>query len=143
MTASSDPRLRDPKWINFRREILREANHECQVCRASDEIRVHISHWEMGKYPWEFQPNAFHVLCQAHTTQRKGLEESIRASLSMFSVSELEPISNAIEFLAHLGAERAWPAEMLYPAAKHLVRMHEKNARRGEEADPSTFEDWP
>jgi hypothetical protein len=135
MAATSDPRFKDPRWIAFRTEALERFDYRCQECCGTEEVAIYISHWEKDKAPWSFHPSSYHCLCAHHGNRRKELEDFIRATLSRFTVLELEPLCNTLNRLAYVESGRRWIAEMMYPMVKQLELEHEAAMQRESERD--------
>lgn len=83
-------KLRDPKWLSRRREILDRDKHRCLLCGEKDNIllghhavlNVHHLRYEKDKEPWEYPDGDLVTLCQRchETIHELGVELEARKS---------------------------------------------------------------
>jgi len=58
-------KLKDPRWINRRRQILERDNHKCMICGVdATRFNVHHLHYKKGAEPWEYDDSELATLCQ-------------------------------------------------------------------------------
>ena len=54
----------DPRWYDKREEILKDRNHTCEGCDATEcTLQVHHSYYEMGLMAWEYDNSTLWCLC--------------------------------------------------------------------------------
>lgn len=71
-------KLRDPRWQKLRLEVLDAAGWRCSWCGSGERnIQIHHGYYTKGAEPWEYPPEALHVLCE-HCHERA---ESLRAQV--------------------------------------------------------------
>lgn len=70
-------KLKDPKWIERKKEILARDNHTCQYCRKQDIIlHVHHKYYKKDLTPWDYPDEALITLCEiCHKTEHVMIEE--------------------------------------------------------------------
>lgn len=77
MSDYSD-KLKDPRWLERRIEILARDGNTCTRCGATDvRLEVHHTYYEMGMEPWEYEPTSLITVC----VPCHGIEDDLRVSL--------------------------------------------------------------
>jgi len=58
-------KLKDPRWIKRRREIMERDNHRCMIC-GEDSVLLNVHHLLYRKYaePWEYDDRELVTLCE-------------------------------------------------------------------------------
>jgi len=81
--------LKDPRWDNKRKEILKRDNWTCQVCNVTHtEMHVHHLWYEDHKPPpWEYENDALITLC--HECHEK---EEFHKSFTSFGIKYLNQL---------------------------------------------------
>lgn len=58
-------KLKDPRWIRRRREIMERDNHRCMICGESSTLfNVHHLRYKKGAEPWEYGDTELVTLCE-------------------------------------------------------------------------------
>ena len=58
-------KLKDPRWIKRRREIMERDNHRCMIC-GEDSVLLNVHHLRYRKdaEPWEYDDRELVTLCE-------------------------------------------------------------------------------
>jgi hypothetical protein len=77
-------KLKDPRWQKKRLEILEasgwKCNGHCQNEKPNPTLHVHHRIYLRGLNPWEYEPWAYHVLCdECHGVEQEIMQEAYRA----------------------------------------------------------------
>lgn len=58
-------KLKDPRWIKRRREIMERDNHKCMIC-GEDSVHLNVHHLRYRKdaEPWEYDDYELVTLCE-------------------------------------------------------------------------------
>lgn len=58
-------KLKDPRWIRRRREIMERDNHRCMIC-GEDSLLLNVHHlrYRKGAEPWEYDDCELVTLCE-------------------------------------------------------------------------------
>ena len=65
-------KLKNPKWIERRREIFIRYNFQCQKCKSRLNIQVHHKKYMKNKEPWESPDKDLITLCEYHHKKEHG-----------------------------------------------------------------------
>lgn len=90
-------KLKDPRWISRRREILIRDHYECQLCgskgKEGNELHVHHLQYIVGKEPWDYKNMCLVTLCdRCHNEVHKhNIQLSLRYSSFSGSIICEEP----------------------------------------------------
>lgn len=58
-------KLKDPRWIKRRREIMERDNHRCMICGEDmSMLNVHHLHYRNDAEPWEYNDSELATLCE-------------------------------------------------------------------------------
>lgn len=57
--------LKDKKWLETRKRILRRDNHMCQMCGSHENLNMHHRYYLYMHYPWAYNDNALITLCKS------------------------------------------------------------------------------
>jgi len=55
--------LRDPRWIERRKEIIEKAGCKCEKCESENNLQVHHGMYMKGKLAWEYPDELLYCLC--------------------------------------------------------------------------------
>ena len=59
-------KLRDPRWLKRRQQILDRDNSTCQLCDCKGgTLNVHHAHYITGREPWDYEDRYLKTLCDA------------------------------------------------------------------------------
>lgn len=61
---SYSEKLKDPRWKEFRQQILVANNFKCQICEEDKNLQVHHGYYETGLDPWNYNPDTVWCLCK-------------------------------------------------------------------------------
>lgn len=59
-------KLQDPKWAQFRAEVLEYWVYTCARCRRYESqitLQVHHPFYRKGAEPWDYEPSEMRCLC--------------------------------------------------------------------------------
>lgn len=57
-------KLKDPRWQEKRREVLKHKDSRCEACYVQVKtLHVHHPVYEKGKNPWDYPADELHVYC--------------------------------------------------------------------------------
>lgn len=83
-------KLRDPRWQKKRLECLERGQWTCEDCGNKEKtLHVHHGRYDKDKDPWEYEPAAYHVLCENCHDLRHEMERIVKWNLSFMSTKEL------------------------------------------------------
>ena len=87
-------KLKDPRWICRRHEILERDGHQCRYCRTQEgPLQVHHTYYAWGKEPWEAEDKHLLTLCRDCHEKRQKTEDDIAQALAEFDYPELIDIA--------------------------------------------------
>lgn len=70
-------KLKDPRWIKKRDQIVARDGGRCRVCNRSENLHVHHIRYVRGKDPWDYKEFYLVTLCKKHhEDEHKAIEES-------------------------------------------------------------------
>jgi hypothetical protein len=77
--ASYSEKLRDPRWLRRRREILQRAQGLCEECFVEGAaLQVHHKSYRRGAEPWEYADDDLIALCGGCHADRHEIERIIK-----------------------------------------------------------------
>jgi len=59
-------KLQDPRWFEFRREVLECYGYQCRRCRRAESevpLQVHHPRYSTGREPWDYDITEVQCLC--------------------------------------------------------------------------------
>ena len=62
---SYSEKLKDPRWLELRKEIIKDRGNKCQLCNGKD-LKLHVHHLKYSGEPWEIDKSDLVVLCSYH-----------------------------------------------------------------------------
>lgn len=140
MTTFRD-KFHDPRWLAKREEVLERAGGECEYCRTTEDLQVHVSYWEQGVEPWAYPLEAYRCLCRSHREMRTAIERDIKKEMARLGEDALDMLHQAIKRLAAISPnEQAFAADQLYAFSKTLPRYAKPDPAEPNRFDPD-YED--
>lgn len=77
-------KLRDPRWLRKREEIIKEAGFRCEDCGSGrGGFEVHHCAYLPQREPWEYDSRYLMCLCPACHEKRQKAEDTIRATTAL------------------------------------------------------------
>ena len=97
-TTPYSAKLKDPRWLNRRRDVLRKANYTCQSCRMGDrQLEIHHNFYDHSREPWEYRDEELKCLCTAcHTGFHEQLTIFKRDVLPLLDLRSLKVLNGAL-----------------------------------------------
>ena len=57
-------KLKDPRWIEFRKRIYKKDGYRCTICNTKDRpLNAHHRFYENNKQPWDYNIGDLDTLC--------------------------------------------------------------------------------
>ena len=74
-------KLRDPRWQKLRLQVLDAADWRCTWCGRGEQdktnLQIHHGYYTRDAEPWEYPPEALHVLCEHCHEQGESLKAQV------------------------------------------------------------------
>ena len=100
-------KLKDPRWQKKRLEILEERKWLCESCGDGKKtLHVHHKYYDYDKDPWDYQSQAYSVLCEEchedeHFSKKRVEDQLIKCMRKHFLNDEIVSISSGFDCLVN------------------------------------------
>lgn len=65
MASDYQRKLKDPRWNNVRKSILKRDNYTCINCHNDNiKLNVHHTYYDLNLEPWEYDEDSLITLCE-------------------------------------------------------------------------------
>jgi len=95
--ASYKEKLKDKRWQEKRKFILKRSDGRCEDCGKVSNLEVHHCYYTYGNEPWEYPLDSLRGLCRDCHERRGKVEMLLRAHLASKKTNELEEIIEEIK----------------------------------------------
>ncbi|MBI5913979.1 MAG: hypothetical protein HY842_01265 [Bacteroidetes bacterium] len=96
-SESYGEKLKDSRWQNKRKNILKRAIDRCEDCGDSNHLEIHHCYYNYGTEPWEYPLDSLRCLCRSCHEKRGDIERIFRAHLASLKTNEIESLITLID----------------------------------------------
>lgn len=90
-------KLRDPKWLNRKKQILNARGHQCESCGARRSLEVHHGYYAYWLEPWEYEDATLWILCRdCHEVAHESLAV-LQRQIGLLNPAKLNARAAAVE----------------------------------------------
>ena len=126
-------KLKDPRWVKLRKQVIKRDNHSCQLCSEEGLLQVHHAWgYRVGLEPWEYNIDELITLCpDCHTKISNGVKRAIELVWEMAqNVNQIESLVVLMEELkSTYPIHREKIADMVHwflDSRRHQDRLNEE-----------------
>lgn len=76
-------KLKDPRWLKRREEILDRDGHSCTCCHSEERLQVHHQYYIKDREPWDYPEWALVTYCEEHHKESHPIDAKERTMFEM------------------------------------------------------------